>query len=387
MQRSWILFLSSLLATLALVAGGVTLSSAPPIQVLLNVEGSISSLSLPAGTSVRDALRSEQVSLESAFVAPSLGTKLEDASRIAVRYERDLTVEINGEHRSYSTFETTVGEALETELSPAMLHDSYVSLPLSTEIPRDGLSTSLVVSTLKLVNFKLNGEVQSHMSSAPTVGDFLDELEVKVDRRDELNRSADRTLEPGMTVSLVEVTKREVRKIKRKALPVVTRWTQTMLKGKSKVLQEPRPRVTKIIELHTFKANKLMHVKTLSQRVLRRGQPLVVLRGMREELAEVEPGSAKAYAQSMLASYGWESNKEWTCLDLLWTKESGWRWNADNPNSSAYGIPQALTALHALPENYMTDYRVQIDWGMDYVQSRYGSPCNAWSHSVKNGFY
>ena len=33
--------------------------------------------------------------------------------------------------------------------------------------------------------------------------------------------------------------------------------------------------------------------------------------------------------------------REYSCLNNIWTRESGWRWNAENA-SGAYGIPQAL---------------------------------------------
>ena len=67
--------------------------------------------------------------------------------------------------------------------------------------------------------------------------------------------------------------------------------------------------------------------------------------------------------------------------------ESGWRIDADNPSSSAYGIPQALTQLHALPADYMTSAESQIRWGLGYIQDTYGTPCSAWSFKSGNGWY
>ena len=52
-------------------------------------------------------------------------------------------------------------------------------------------------------------------------------------------------------------------------------------------------------------------------------------------------GDPRDIAQAMLADYGW-SQSEFSCLDSLWVKESGWDPQAANPTSSAYGIPQAL---------------------------------------------
>lgn len=102
-----------------------------------------------------------------------------------------------------------------------------------------------------------------------------------------------------------------------------------------------------------------------------------------------ESGHNRAYAKRVLARYGWSSS--WPCLNRLWINESGWRHEADNPVSSAYGIPQALTQLHDLPAGYYGsgwgsgsnwDGRggnrfVQIRWGVRYIDKRYGGPCAA----------
>ena len=56
--------------------------------------------------------------------------------------------------------------------------------------------------------------------------------------------------------------------------------------------------------------------------------------------------------------------------------ESGWRVNADNPSSSAYGIPQALpgSKMATAGADWATNPVTQIRWGLGYIQDRYGSP-------------
>ena len=62
-------------------------------------------------------------------------------------------------------------------------------------------------------------------------------------------------------------------------------------------------------------------------------------------------------------------------------RASGWRWNADNPTSSAYGIPQALpgSKMQSAGADWQTNPLTQIAWGLDYINQVYGSPCTAWS--------
>jgi hypothetical protein len=102
-----------------------------------------------------------------------------------------------------------------------------------------------------------------------------------------------------------------------------------------------------------------------------------------EKLSEGDP---RDIARALLPAYGFSSD-QFSCLDSLYVSESDWRIDADNPTSSAYGIPQALTQLHDLPADYMTSAESQIRWGLEYIQDTYGTPCSAWSFKQGNGWY
>jgi hypothetical protein len=93
--------------------------------------------------------------------------------------------------------------------------------------------------------------------------------------------------------------------------------------------------------------------------------------------ASVSGGSNEALANNMAASgYGW-TGSEASCLDDLWTEESGFSAYAANPTSDARGIPQNISGWSAgyQPGNA----RQQIAWGLSYIAGRYGSPCAAWA--------
>lgn len=93
-------------------------------------------------------------------------------------------------------------------------------------------------------------------------------------------------------------------------------------------------------------------------------------------------GSAQRYATSALGRYGWNQS-QFPALKALWNGESGWRWNALNKSSGAYGIPQSLPAskMASAGADWKTNAATQINWGLSYIKSRYGSPAaayNAW---------
>jgi hypothetical protein len=95
-------------------------------------------------------------------------------------------------------------------------------------------------------------------------------------------------------------------------------------------------------------------------------------------------GSFQSYALSKLGG----DSGQFSCLENLWGKESGWNPTAQNPSSTAYGIPQFLDSTWAGTGIAKTSdgYR-QIDAGLIYVDQRYGSPCGAWAHSQSAGWY
>ncbi|QBI52506.1 lytic transglycosylase domain-containing protein [Streptomonospora litoralis] len=99
-------------------------------------------------------------------------------------------------------------------------------------------------------------------------------------------------------------------------------------------------------------------------------------------------GDPKGIARSMLGDYGWSSD-QFSCLEPLWEKESNWDHTAQNPSSGAYGIPQSLpgSKMASAGSDWRTNPATQIEWGLGYIQDRYGSPCEAWNHSQANGWY
>jgi hypothetical protein len=101
-----------------------------------------------------------------------------------------------------------------------------------------------------------------------------------------------------------------------------------------------------------------------------------------------DPAAAQAYAASQLGNYGWAPD-QMQCLTTLWTKESDWKTTATNASSGAYGIVQSLPAekMASAGGDYLTNFQTQINWGLNYVKERYGSPCDALNFHLANNWY
>ncbi|WP_243064648.1 lytic transglycosylase domain-containing protein [Humibacter sp. RRB41] len=101
-----------------------------------------------------------------------------------------------------------------------------------------------------------------------------------------------------------------------------------------------------------------------------------------------DPGSAQAYAQGVLTSQGMGAD-QFNCLVALWNRESSWNIYAYNSSTGAYGIPQALpgSKMASSGADWATSFVTQVNWGLGYVDGRYGTPCGAWEHSESTGWY
>ena len=102
-----------------------------------------------------------------------------------------------------------------------------------------------------------------------------------------------------------------------------------------------------------------------------------------EDLTQQDP---RSIARQLMPEYGMSSS-QFGCLDALWVSESDWNMYADNPTSTAYGIPQALMSAWDLPADYMTNPVTQIEWGLWYIRATYGDACSAWSFKQANNWY
>ncbi|MGO4104006.1 hypothetical protein AB4Y63_08635 [Leifsonia sp. YAF41] len=101
------------------------------------------------------------------------------------------------------------------------------------------------------------------------------------------------------------------------------------------------------------------------------------------------PDGARAVARDMAASqYGWDAG-QFSCLNQLWQKESGWSYTALNAGSGATGIPQALpgSKMASAGTDWETNAATQIAWGLTYIKGSYGTPCSAWGHSQSMNWY
>jgi hypothetical protein len=106
------------------------------------------------------------------------------------------------------------------------------------------------------------------------------------------------------------------------------------------------------------------------------------------ELARTPAGAREVAKILMEDKYGWGDRQYW-CLDGLWTKESKWNYRASNKRSGAHGIPQALpaTKMESIGTDWRTNPVTQISWGLHYIDQRYETPCSAFAKFKRTNWY
>jgi uncharacterized protein YabE (DUF348 family) len=419
-RRRWPLVAG--LSAVAVVASGSVAFAEAQKTVTLDVDGTSKTITTYSG-SVEGMLESQGIRLgERDVVAPGTDAELSDGDEIVVRYARQVTMTDGKDERDVWVTVTDASEALST------LAERGGDVALVSSRSGDRASLPLRLNDDGPVAVVADGSTQVVEDHSASVDSVLDRLEVELDKDDlvsiapvaslakdkEIGRKAARSAKQAGADVAIQVQRVETKKITQKFhLDFDTRTVQdgdryvdegdlVRDKGEKGVR-------TRVVQVRTVDG-EIVYRKELSSKVTKKPVDRVIVEGTKERpvveesveetsvessgssapepSAPVPAGSAKEIAQQMAAARGW-TGQEWTCLDLLWERESGWNHQAANPSSGAYGIPQALpgSKMGSAGSDWATNPATQIEWGLGYIADRYGSPCGAWSHSESVGWY
>ena len=94
------------------------------------------------------------------------------------------------------------------------------------------------------------------------------------------------------------------------------------------------------------------------------------------------------YLYEQVLAYGWNQEDYNAAVNII-IKESGFNPNSVNKSSGACGLFQAHPCKKAIKQyfDYMTNYKSQIKWGLDYIKGRYSTPTKAWNFWQQHKWY
>lgn len=385
--RSRALRLGAQAMALALVAAGTTAFAGLHKNVTVEVNGTAVEVSA-FGRTVGQVLAGSDITVgEHDLVAPGVAEPVSDGAQIVVRHGRELDIEIDGEQRTVWTTALTVGEAVEG--LGLREGETLLSASRSAALTRDDV---LRVSTQKTVHLAVDGQVIDGVTSAGTVRDALREIGLVLNEGDRVSVPLDATATDGLVVlvtraaasgeTVTEAVPFEEQEVEDPSLAQGTRKVET--KGQVGVRTTTYSTATV--------GGAVVDRQAVASAVTVQPVTQIIKVGTREVTTDVNiavsPGSAQEVGQQLAAARGW-GDDQFACLLQLWNHESGWRVNAENRSSGAFGIPQALpgSKMASVADDWRTNPATQITWGLNYIAGRYSTPCGAWSSFQAKGWY
>ncbi|MFZ5872611.1 MAG: ubiquitin-like domain-containing protein, partial [Actinomycetota bacterium] len=142
-------------AVITALVGGTAAYAVADTDVELTVDGKTQQVSA-FGRTVADVLEAADVTVGSRdVVAPGLDETVEDGDEVVVRHARELTLTVDGETETHWTTALTVGEALDD--LDVRAADARVSASRSTGLGRAGLEVE--INNPKTVQVAVDGQV------------------------------------------------------------------------------------------------------------------------------------------------------------------------------------------------------------------------------------
>jgi uncharacterized protein YabE (DUF348 family) len=319
------------------------------------------------------------------LLAPTAASPLSNNEQVVYRRGRQLHLVVNGEQRTVWTTAPTVAAALS---ALGYSESTFVSVSRSKRLPLG--VTDIALRTPKPITVVHDGKRTRVTTTAVDAGQLLSDLSLHLGPYDRLSTSRTAPLRFGETVRLTRVRHRAV--IDTRTVPFSVRRINDskMMSGRTQIVTAGRTGLTRIAYAVIFVDGKRVGTTHIDRTVLRAPRTQVERVGTKQPqpVYSGTPSSAQQIARSMMQSkYGWGSD-EFSCLVQMWNNESGWRTNAYNP-SGAYGIPQALpgSKMASAGPDWQTSASTQISWGLQYIASRYGTPCGAWGFWQAHNYY
>jgi uncharacterized protein YabE (DUF348 family) len=262
------ILLGSLVGAIVVALGGtaaayMTLSR----TVTLSVDGHESTVRT-FGDNVGQVLASQGIKPdEHDSVVPSVGTRVDDGSRIAVRLGRPLALSIDGDKRTLWTTATTVSGAI-NQLG-LRIGNAALSVSRGADIDRSGMALEVV--TPKLVTLKVaNDKVERRNIPAKTVGDLLQKVHAGVDRNDIVRPSRSATLTDRTKIVVTKIGVR-TKHVPHESIPapVQEQKDDSMLAGDTKTVREGNDGVRDVTYQVKFRNGEVAKRKVVKADVLR----------------------------------------------------------------------------------------------------------------------
>ena len=304
-------------------------------SVTLSVDGQASQVRTTADT-VGAVLKSEGIDVNTHdVVAPSLDAKVEEGTRVAVKFGREVTFTIDGAEQTIWTTATTDEEALNA--LTVDLTGAELSTSRSTSIGREGLA--ILIATEKTVIIVDAGKKRTVSTTGQTLEDALAAAKITVDHDDKLSASPNARLVDGAKFTFTRVDiKTKTKKVK-VDYDTTRKKTSTLKKGVTKIDRDGVKGVRAVTYKLVRHNGELVRRTKIKSKLIKKPVTEVILVGTKTATVRKSSGSSSGSSSS--------STPSGSVWDKLAQCESGGNWSINTGNGYYGGLQFSLSTWRA----------------------------------------
>lgn len=368
--------------------GGQTLGASDSRVVHLHVDG-VEQVVPTRATTVGELLdRLDIKVVEKDIIEPALDTEITDNNFEVNLYKARSVLVVDGDKNTVVETAEPTPQAVAKDAGLKVYPEDRISsapgdVPKPTDIVQKGLiAEKIVIDRATAVTMNLYGKQVTVRSHAQTVGELLAEKSVSIRKGDTLKPNANTRLSSNTQIFIVRLgTKIDTRE---EVIPMPVEATDdpTLPEGVIIVKQQGSDGEKLVTYEIGLKNGKEASRKVIQEVIVTKPVEHVITRGTK--VIYSNPSANVKLGKQIAEDMGWSS--QFSCIYSIFQRESGWNHLANNRNSGAYGIPQALPGSK-MGDGWQTDPSVQIRWGINYMVNRYGSPCGAQNFWSVNHWY
>ena len=331
---------------------------------------------------VREALNAQKISFSKEdTVEPSLDGEL-TGTEYSVNIYRAKPVVIEDGDSKLKVMTAAQTPRQIVQKSGIKIHDEdKVAFEQSGSILEDGTTNSLKITRAKEISVELFGKTESFRTQSKTVADFLKEKGISLTKEDGISIDKKTAVSNGLSFRIWRNGKQTI--TAEEEIAFSTEIIKDANKDSSyKEIKEAGENGSKSVTYEIEMQNgKEVSRKKINETEIKTAKKQVEIIGTKVNLP--------AGSHSDWLSAAGISSSDHGVANAIIGQESGWRVNATNRSSGAYGIPQALpgSKMASAGADWQTNPITQLKWMNSYVLGRYGSWQNAYAHKKAKGWY
>ena len=331
---------------------------------------------------VREALKAQKINFSKEdSVEPGLDEELTGAEYSINIYRAKPVVIEDGELKTKILTAAQTPRQIAEKAGLNVYNEDKLAFEESGNILEDGSINTLKITRAKEISVDLFGKTESFRTQAKTVEDFLKEKKIVLGKDDGISIDLKTQISNGLNFRIWRNGKQTL--TVEEPTDFQTETIQDANKDSGyKEIKEAGEKGTKSVTYEVEMQNgKEISRKKINETEIKAAKKQVVIVGAKTSLP------AGSHTDWMSAA-GISASDQGSANAII-SQESGWRVNATNRSSGAYGIPQALpgSKMASAGSDWQTNPITQLKWMNSYVVGRYGSWQNAYAHKKSKGWY